>query len=137
MYDRLYVEYVYYFNVEKDYYECHEVMEEYWMQEGRNKLLQALLQVAVALHHFRNGNVEGAILLFEAALAKTDTPWHSKLGIDDRKLFAEAAQYAEKLRSYDENPFSFYPLTLTITDPGLAAAVSACIPSGVSDEEKF
>ncbi|BAU29350.1 hypothetical protein DFP93_11615 [Aneurinibacillus soli] len=137
MYDRLYVEYVYYFNVEKDYYECHEVMEEYWMQEGRNKLLQALLQVAVALHHFRNNNVEGAILLFEAALAKASTPWHGKLGIDDRQLFAEAAQYVERLHNYEENPFPFYPLTLLITDPDLAAATASCAPSGVAEEDKF
>jgi predicted metal-dependent hydrolase len=137
LYPRLYIEYLYYFNVEQDYYECHEVMEELWLHEGRNRLLQALLQVAVGLHHFRNGNIEGAIHLFEAALAKSGETWSGELGIDTKKLFTETKEYVKKLYAFTEAPFSFYPLHISILDPDLNKAVADCIPTGVAEEDKF
>lgn len=137
MYNRLYIEFLYFFNIERDYYECHEVMEEYWMSEGKNRLLQALLQVAVGLHHFRNGNVRGAIKLFEQAMDKHREPWDGTLGIDKQSLFGEVQQYLERLRHYEDCPFPFYDLTIAITDPQLHERVVHCIPEGVADEDKF
>lgn len=137
MYHRLYIEYIYYFNVEQDYYECHEVMEELWLNEGRNRLLQALLQVAVGLHHFRNKNIEGAIRLFEAALAKSTDTWSGELGINTDKLFTETREYLKKLYTYEKAPFSFYPLHISILDEQLHHAVVACVPKGVAEEDKF
>jgi uncharacterized protein len=137
VYHRLYVEYLHFFNIEQDYYECHEVLEEYWLNEGRNKLLQALLQAAVGLHHFRNGNKEGAVLLFESSLAKSKEHWSGQLGIDTELLFKEVKEYLLKLYDYDQAPFSFYPLYISITDPELQKAVEACTPEGVAEEDKF
>ncbi|MBP1933613.1 DUF309 domain-containing protein [Ammoniphilus resinae] len=137
MYDRLYIEFLYYFNMERDYYECHEVLEEYWLREGKNKWLQSLLQTAVALHHFRNGNINGAIKLFEQALDKCQDSWDGKKGIHDEKLFSEAASYLLKLKNYKERPFPFYDLTIEIIDPTLQTLVNHCIPEGVKEEDKF
>lgn len=137
MYHRLYVEFIYFFNVERDYYECHEVMEEYWMSEGKNKWLQALLQVAVGLHHFRNGNVRGSIKLLEQAMEKHNEHWDGKLGIDKQSLFAEVKEYLVRLYQYEDHPFPFYDLTISITDPELNEMVVHCVPEGVADEDKF
>ncbi|WP_240675764.1 DUF309 domain-containing protein [Ammoniphilus sp. CFH 90114] len=137
MHDRLYIEYLYYFNEERDYYECHEVMEELWLLEGKNKLLQGLLQVAVGLHHFRNDNITGAIKLFEQAMAKHQEPWSGELGINKERLFHEVQMYLYKLYDYNNKPFPFYDLTIEITDPSLAEAVSTCVPLGVAEEDKF
>lgn len=136
-YHRLYIEFLYYFNVERDYYECHEVMEEYWMNQGKNGLLQALLQVAVGLHHFRNRNINGAIKLFEQALHKKNIHWDGKLGIDDQRLFNEVNAYLEKLYEYEREPFEFYDLTIRIVDPHLEQLVANCSPEGVAEEDKF
>lgn len=48
-----------------DWFECHETLEELWVgSEGEiRNFYQGLLQVAVALHHWRNGNFSGAIHL--------------------------------------------------------------------------
>lgn len=49
------------------WFECHETLEDLWAGEtgeGRN-LYQGVLQVAVALHHWRNGNFGGAISLLK------------------------------------------------------------------------
>ncbi len=137
MYHRLYIEFFYFFNIERDYYECHEVMEEYWMSEGKNRLLQALLQVAVGLHHFRNSNVGGAIKLLEQAMEKHGEHWDGALGIDKQGLFTDVKAYLERLYHYEDHPFPFYDLTIAITDSQLLEKVVHCIPEGVADEDKY
>lgn len=137
MYHRLYVEFIYFFNTERDYYECHEVMEEYWMLEGKNQLLQALLQVAVGLHHFRNGNINGAIKLLEQAKKKKDEPWNGRLGIKLDQLFTEVDYYLKRLHHFHSEPFPFYDLTIQITDPVLVDLVAHCVPEGVAEEDKY
>jgi len=52
-----------------EFYEAHEVLEDVWRAEaGPHKLfLQALIQVAVALHHHSTGNIVGAKSLLKRA----------------------------------------------------------------------
>ena len=49
------------FNAE-DFFESHEVLEDLWSetQDERKKFYQGLIQAAVALLHFGNGNLGGA-----------------------------------------------------------------------------
>lgn len=49
------------FNAE-DFFESHEVLEELWSetQDERRKFYQGLIQAAVSLLHFGNGNLGGA-----------------------------------------------------------------------------
>ncbi|GFE61434.1 DUF309 domain-containing protein [Geobacter sp. AOG2] len=51
----------------REWYECHETLEELWVGEGGEvrDFYQGVLQVAVALHHWRNGNFGGAVTLLE------------------------------------------------------------------------
>lgn len=88
-YDSLYVQYIYFFNVKKDYYECHEVLEELWLEQGRSTLYQGLLQAAVALYHYRNDNLAGAVKLFQASIDKLEAHPNVILGIDLRKFIAD------------------------------------------------
>lgn len=122
-YDLLYVEFLYSFNVERDYFECHEVMEELWLEEGRNPLYQGLLQIAVALYHHRNGNVGGAIKLFEQGIEKLEYYPKLTLGIDLGKLITDSQTYLEKLKHFEENPFPCYDLDIEIVHSELAAMV--------------
>lgn len=122
-YDMLYVEFLYYFNIERDYFECHEVMEELWMEEGRNPLHQGLLQAAVALYHHRNGNVGGAIKLFEQAIEKLQFYPAITMGIDLGRLLADAETYLEKLRRIEAEPFECYDLDIAIVHSELRAMV--------------
>jgi hypothetical protein len=118
-YERLFVEFLYYFNVTRDYFECHEVLEQLWMEEGRDPLLQGLLQVAVGLYHHRNGNVSGARKLFGAAVDKLAHHPPDALGIDLGRLLADAREYKAKLERSDGPP-AFYDLDIHIVDPALA-----------------
>lgn len=48
-----------------DWFDCHETLEELWVgsEFEIRWFYQGLLQVAVALHHWRNGNYGGAVSL--------------------------------------------------------------------------
>lgn len=61
MYPRAFIEYLVYFHSYRDYFECHEILEEYWKEEGKtNKLWVGLIQIAVAMYHHRRSNFLGA-----------------------------------------------------------------------------
>jgi predicted metal-dependent hydrolase len=54
-----------------EYFEAHEVWEELWMEcpSAERRFIQALIQAAVALHHFERGNHAGAARLFNSGRA--------------------------------------------------------------------
>jgi predicted metal-dependent hydrolase len=136
-YDRLYVAFIYYFNIERDYFECHEVMEELWLEEGRKPLYQGLLQLAVGLYHHRNGNVGGAIKLFTQGIDKLRSFPKLTLGIDLAAIVEESRDYVEKLLNIEQTSFEFYDLNIIIVDPELADKVQVMIaemPKSQDDE---
>jgi uncharacterized protein len=126
-YDRLYVDFIYYFNIERDYFECHEVMEELWLEEGRAPLYQGLLQIAVGLYHHWNGNVGGSIKLFSQGIDKLQHFSSPMLGIDLDKIVNESRVYVEKLINIELKPFEFYDLNIDLVDPALIALLAARI----------
>lgn len=129
-YDRLYIQFIKLFNEERDYYQCHDVMEELWLEEGRKPLLQGLLQVAVGLHHFQNGNRPGAIKLLTAALQKLDAYPDIILGIDLQQLRNDSEETLDKLRNCDGSLPPFQDLTIRIVDKELGAFIASCeLPS--------
>ena len=64
-YDPRYLEGIEHFN-KCDFFEAHEVWEELWAdtQGQPRRFYQGLIQVAVCLHHFGNGNIRGAKKLY-------------------------------------------------------------------------
>jgi len=123
-----YLLFLYYFNEKRDYYECHDVMEDLWLEEQRSTFLQGLLQVAVGLYHFKWNNIPGAILLFEGAIQKLE-PYPQKMrGINVGKILNETKEYYERLKNYKEKPFAFYDLTIEIIDPDLSKMVQFIRP---------
>lgn len=90
IYDPRYLEGIKHFNV-CDFFEAHEVWEELWTdyRGPDRKFYQGLIQVAVCLHHFGNGNTRGAKKLYLTSLdyLREYRPHH--LGLDLEKLFRE------------------------------------------------
>lgn len=121
-YDPLFVRFIYEFNVTRDYFECHEVLEELWLGDGRNPLYQGLLQVAVGLYHHHNGNPSGAVKLLNQAEDKLSRYPENALGINLGKLLGEASAYRDRLAS-EEGSFKPYDLDLEMTDPELVQLV--------------
>ena len=92
-YPPLYLQGIEYFNA-CDFFESHEAWEELWADEQgpARKFYQGLIQVAVALHHFGNGNLRGARKLYASSRGYLEPyrPWY--LGLDLEKFLLEFAQ---------------------------------------------
>ncbi|WP_431029619.1 DUF309 domain-containing protein [Lysinibacillus sp. LZ02] len=59
----LFVDYCTYFNGNHDYFECHEVLEEYWKDIApgdKEHVLVGLVQLATGMYHWRRHNLNGA-----------------------------------------------------------------------------
>ncbi len=89
-YPALYLEGLRLFN-EEDFFESHEVLEELWTDtlDERRKFYQGLIQVAVALLHFGNGNLGGARKLYTTSTAylAAYTPHYE--GLDVARLLTD------------------------------------------------
>lgn len=105
-YDPRYLKGVDYFN-ECEFFEAHEIWEELWAddQGPSRKFYQGLIQVAVCLHHFGNGNIRGARKLYHSSRKYLEAYLPRHGGIDLEKFLAEFQSCcAEILASPDEFP---------------------------------
>lgn len=128
-YDRLFVQFIVLFNEERDYYQCHDVMEQLWLEEGRKPLLQGLLQVAVGLHHFKNDNRTGAIKLLEAALHKLYPYPNIIMGIQLQQLREDIEGMLNELKNNEYTLPPFRDMTIQIVDRELEQCIAYCKPS--------
>ena len=104
--DPRYLQGIEYFN-ECEFFEAHEAWEELWadVQGPSREFFQGLIQVAVCLHHFCNGNIRGAKKLYATSTnyLKPYAPEHADLDLDKLLVDLESC-CAEILASQDEFP---------------------------------
>jgi predicted metal-dependent hydrolase len=77
-----------------DWFECHETLEDLWVG-ARGELrdfYQGLLQLAVALHHWRNGNLKGALVLLKGGDDLLSRVEPVCLGVDVAALHSAACR---------------------------------------------
>jgi uncharacterized protein len=82
-YEPLYLAGIAHFNA-CEYYESHEIWEELWTEYRgpSRRFYQALIQAAVALYHFGNGNIRGARKLHASVHGYLDPYAPLHLGLD-------------------------------------------------------
>ena len=88
-----FIDYLYKFNIEAAYYECHEILENYWMidldnQNQRKHYWATLIQIAVAVYHYQNNNIKGASGILNRVLENIniEKEHFEKLGINVKEL---------------------------------------------------
>ena len=105
-YSPLYLRGIEYFNA-CDFFESHEVWEELWSdyQGPSRKFYQGLIQAAVALHHFGNGNIRGARKLYYSTRSYLEPYRPRHIGLDLEKFLQEFEQcFGEVIASQEEFP---------------------------------
>ena len=82
-----------------DWFECHETLEDLWVgSEGEIRdFYQGLLQVAVGLHHWREGNFKGAVHLLASGADKLRRVRPTCQRIDVADLVITADRFREAL----------------------------------------
>jgi len=105
-YDPLYLRGIEAFNA-CEYYESHEIWEELWTEYRgpSRRFYQALIQSAVALYHFGNGNIRGARKLHGSVHGYMEPYAPRHLGLDVTGFLAAFdACLAEVAASDEEYP---------------------------------
>ncbi|GMK41513.1 hypothetical protein PCCS19_45700 [Paenibacillus sp. CCS19] len=115
-----YISYLSEFHATRDYFECHELLEEYWKAHQGEELTNTwhgLIQVAVGLYHHRRGNTAGAVKMWSSALTRLTTDKLEQLGLDAEAMLRDLAQRRDALASDASYPYT--DMELPIIDPHL------------------
>ena len=105
-YDPLYLQGIAYFNA-CEFFEAHEVWEDLWKNYSGDLRLfyKGLIQSAVALHHFGNGNIRGARKVYRSSRGYLEQYGPMCVGLNVEKFLAEFdACFAEVAASQEEFP---------------------------------
>jgi uncharacterized protein len=119
-YDPLYLQGIAYFNA-CEFFEAHEVWEDLWKSySGELRLFyKGLIQAAVALHHFGNGNIRGARKVYRSSRGYLEQYAPLCVGLNVEKFlvefdacFAEVAASQEEFPNIEINPELIPEITL-------------------------
>lgn len=95
-----------------EFFLAHEHWEDAWRaQQGAEKpFLQALIQIAVAMHHFQRGNCIGAASLLTRALRRLEACPPQFAGIDVEALRSSLRRWLGALQSAEAAPPPYPPI---------------------------
>jgi predicted metal-dependent hydrolase len=87
------------------WFECHETLEELWVGEKGElrDFYQGMLQLAVALHHWRNGNLKGALILLQGGCDLLSRVAPVCQGVDVAALACDARKLRLELSALGED----------------------------------
>ena len=131
-YPDAYVKYLAVFHGARDFFECHEIMEEYWKSQSgarHEKCWLTLIRIAVACYHARRGNWPGARKMMDKALQDMNPVLMDELGLDGRRL---AGLMRDALHRWTyEKDTAYEDPDLPVADPALLGeAILVCRENG-------
>ena len=119
----LFVQFMVYFNNNQDYFECHEVLEEYWKSiphSDKNHPLTAYILLATGMYHWRRDNLAGAIRTLRKAEKKIAAfPVEYVEEINFQQLLANVQHSVELV----EKGLPFESFSFLLTSPHLQTTV--------------
>jgi uncharacterized protein len=134
MYPDKYIEFMVHFHGDRDYFECHEILEEYWKNTDPNNKKSAwvgLILMAVSFYHHRRENFSGA----ERTLSKGIGILECKageiqaLGLDTDQLIKDLKDRLVLIQKGGK----YFSVNLPIIDPLLKEkCMEACASKGFS-----
>lgn len=125
MYKRSFVLFLSYFNRNRDYFECHEVLEEHWKEVApgvRDHELVGFIQLATGMYHWRRGNYRGAQTILKKAsrhLRRHRTSIYYR-GIDMATLLSQLTHIEQQVQTEAH----FKAFAISIVDEALAEQVA-------------
>jgi uncharacterized protein len=113
-----FIHYLYHFHVDRDYFECHEVLEEYWKEQTdqqKNSIWVGFILLAVANYHHRRNNFSGASRTLEKAIAifHNQKGTIATLGFNVEEFFSILQTHYERLNN--NNHYKSYTLPIILS----------------------
>ena len=131
-YPSAYLSFLVEFHATRDYFECHELLEEYWKEhpgDGLGQIWVALIQLAVGSYHERRGNLAGASKMLLQSRKRMTDAGALQVGVDGEKL---RAMITERLASIERGE-PFIDMELPIIDEALLkSCLNLCAKKGLS-----
>lgn len=89
-----------------DFFEAHEVWEALWMETfgPEKQFYQGLIQAAVGLCHFCNGNLRGAVKLYRSSRDYMERYGSPFLGLDQTRFWGQMERCFAELLAVAEPP---------------------------------
>lgn len=103
------------FNDTHDYFECHELLEDYWKevsQAGKNHPLTAFILLSTSMYHWRRGNMTGAIKTMNGCIQRLQETFPSTYyeTINYDKLMQDATHSINLMK--EKNAFQQFTIEL-------------------------
>jgi len=121
----LFTQFITYFNVHEDYFESHEVLEEYWKEiapKDKTHPLTAWILISTGMYHWRRGNFTGAYRSLEKSLERiqlqVDSVFHE--GIHLQQVIDNVNHSVDLVRN--NQPFQAF--TISISSPELISIIN-------------
>ena len=110
-----YIDYLVHFHGNRDYFECHEILEDYWKKiDNRNKesIWVGLIQLAVANYHHRRGNFNGASRTLQKSLRilSINKEGLRKLGIEFTLLVKQMNEQLIRIENNQDYQSTILPI---------------------------
>lgn len=110
-----FINYLVHFHSDRDYFECHEILEEHWKDiDARNKesILVGWIQLAVSQYHHRRGNFPGALRTIRKSLSilTTHKVFIKEFGIDEEKLLEDIHKKKEEIEQIQPYKSMYLPM---------------------------
>jgi uncharacterized protein len=120
LYPKEYIQYLVHFHGDQDYFECHEILEEFWKKsdfKNKHSIWVGFIQLAVANYHHRRENFAGAKKTLKKAfnIFLTMEDSITKLGLEYHTLIATLTEQLAKI----EQKHVFNSFQLPIYDDSL------------------
>ncbi|MEH7387642.1 DUF309 domain-containing protein [Bacillus sp. JJ1521] len=134
MYPQAFIDYLIHFHCDRDYFECHEILEDHWKEDPvpeRKTYWVGLIQIAVSLYHYRRKNTAGALKMMKSALkiCNEHKSELEQLGFQVDKLI----ELLQKKFHDIENGSPYESINLPLTDNNLlSTCISQATESGKS-----
>lgn len=132
MYPEEYIDYLVHFHGDRDYFECHEILEDYWKtvdKNNKNSILVAFILLAVSNYHHRRGNFRGASRTLKKAVTifNKQKPLLNNFGFSPQQFI----DYLNNHLKYVEDGKEYRSIKLPIHDTALIeSCILACNEKG-------
>ncbi|WP_019154363.1 DUF309 domain-containing protein [Robertmurraya massiliosenegalensis] len=132
MYPQEYIEYLVHFHGDRDYFECHEVLEEYWKKvdkSNKNSVLVGFILLAVSNYHHRRGNFSGAARTLKKAITIFQQHDLEPYGLAENEFMLLLKKRLIEMEEHQE----YTSINFPINDSSLIASCKkACEQKGLS-----
>ncbi|WNS74093.1 DUF309 domain-containing protein [Bacillus sp. DTU_2020_1000418_1_SI_GHA_SEK_038] len=145
MYPNEYIDYLIHFHGDRDYFECHEILEEYWKKvdpKNKHSIWVGLILLAVSNYHHRRGNIGGAKRTLEKSIQilQKNRGQIEHLGLNKEKFLLELEKRQASLLEGSQYTSYNFPimdtsLLTSCKDKCIQAGLNWCEDSDLNNED--